>query len=241
MNVENAARNVRHQLHQFNKEPSDPKTLNELIIPDRLRLHLGEDIIKYDGSIGGDRILVFTTTHLMDVLRDSKDWGCDGTFSVVPKLFDQLWCLHVRLAHTFVPVVYCLLNSRTESIYTHVLNILKTIRVGLEPKSISLDFENAELNAFKKVFPEIEHRACFFHLQQSVYRKLCKLNLKQLYETNTEFRLEVNMIPALAFIPTENVAAAFQLLNGLFYVDHIMELLAYFEKFYVGEPLGNGL
>jgi hypothetical protein len=33
-----------------------------------------------------DRILIFSTDHLLDMLQDSKDWGCDGTFSVTPNL-----------------------------------------------------------------------------------------------------------------------------------------------------------
>jgi hypothetical protein len=61
-----------------------------------------------------------------------------------------------------------------------------------------------------------------------------------MYENDSTFRLEVNMIPALAFVPAASVPAAFSLLSGLKFIDHLLELLAYFEKVYVGEPLGNG-
>jgi hypothetical protein len=147
INVENVSRNIRHQRYKANMEPSNLKRLEDLVIPERLRLCDGEDILKYDGWLGTDRILIFSTIHLLDVLQDAKDIGCDGTFSVSPTLFDQLWAIHVRLAHTFVPVVYCLLSSRTEATYIHVLNQLKALRAGLDPKSVSSDFEKSELNA----------------------------------------------------------------------------------------------
>lgn len=144
------------------------------------------------------------------------------------------------MAHTFIPVVYCLLNSRKEAVYTHVLNTLKSLRTDIKPTSISTDFEKAEINSFKKVFPEIQSRCCFFHLQQSIHRKVCELGLKQLYETDPDFRLEVNLIPSLAFIPTTKLPDAFHLLHGLVYVDEMLELLSYFERCYIGVPIGNG-
>jgi hypothetical protein len=65
--------------------------------------------------------------------------------------------------------------------------------------------------------------------------------LKDLYQTDANFRLEANMIPALAFVPVDNIAAAFHSLNGLAYVDHLLPVLAYFEAFYIGKPLQNGM
>jgi hypothetical protein len=55
------------------------------------------------------------------MLQDSKVWGCDGTFNVMPNLFDQLWCIHVRIAHTFVPAVFFLLSGRREALYADIL------------------------------------------------------------------------------------------------------------------------
>jgi hypothetical protein len=55
-----------------------------------------------------------------------------------------------------------------------------------------------------------------------------------MYENNGNFRLEVNTLPSLAFIPTANVPSAFRLLFDLVFIDHLLPLLAYFEKTYVG-------
>jgi hypothetical protein len=51
LNTENTSRNIRHIRHQKNKEPANPKTLEDLIIPERLRLMGTEDILKYDGWV----------------------------------------------------------------------------------------------------------------------------------------------------------------------------------------------
>uniref|UniRef100_A0A915CS34 Uncharacterized protein n=1 Tax=Ditylenchus dipsaci TaxID=166011 RepID=A0A915CS34_9BILA len=74
-----------------------------------------EVFLKYDGWNGDERILLFSTDKCLDLLVAIKNWGCDATFDVVPLLFDQLWILFVRLAHSFVPVVFCLMNRRLES------------------------------------------------------------------------------------------------------------------------------
>jgi hypothetical protein len=49
------------------------------------------------------------------------------------------------------------------------------------------------------------------------------------------------MLPALAFLPVHRVPTAFAELNRLVFADHLLDLLAYFEKYYIGEPLGNGI
>jgi hypothetical protein len=51
---------------------------------------------------------------------------------------------------------------------------------------------------------------------------------------NRNFRLEVNTLPALAFVPTASVPSVFRLLHNLVFIDHLLPLLAYFEKTYVG-------
>jgi hypothetical protein len=66
------------------------------------------------------------------------------------------------------------------------------------------------------------------------------LGLKEQYQTDVNFRLEVNTIPSLAFLPPAEVPAAFRLLDRLVFVDHLLELLAYFESTYIRKPLPDG-
>uniref|UniRef100_A0A915DSM5 MULE transposase domain-containing protein n=1 Tax=Ditylenchus dipsaci TaxID=166011 RepID=A0A915DSM5_9BILA len=108
-----------------------------------------------------------------------------------------------------------------ESSYKFVLRRLLELRPKLSPTSIALDFEKAETNAFKKVFPAdekskkkaIEPRTCFFHKQQALYRNVCTKGYKDLYDTDQEFRKQVNLMSAIAFVPVVDVEAAFDWLR----------------------------
>ena len=88
----------------------------------------------------------------MEFLSGNEKWGADGTFSVVPLLFDQLWTIFGRLDHTYVPAVYVLMNRRTEESYRFVIERLKEMKPYMAPTHISLDFERAEWNAFRVIF-----------------------------------------------------------------------------------------
>jgi hypothetical protein len=114
-----------------------------------------EEVAETAAPIPKGRILLFSSEHLLDHLQDSSEWGCDGTFSITPKFFNQLWSLHIRLKHTFVPTVFCLLSGKSEALYSGVLTVLKQLWPQLHPTSIASDFKKVELRAFSKSFPGV--------------------------------------------------------------------------------------
>ena len=59
-------------------------------------------------------------------------------------------------------------------------------------------------------------KRCFFHLSQSVYRKVQELGLTTIYTHSTEEALTIRMLPALAYLPPEVVLSAFQILESQF-------------------------
>uniref|UniRef100_A0A915DE67 Ubiquitinyl hydrolase 1 n=1 Tax=Ditylenchus dipsaci TaxID=166011 RepID=A0A915DE67_9BILA len=95
--------------------------------------------------------------------------GCDATYEVVPLLFGQLWIIYARLAHTYAPMVFVLMNRKLESSYRFVLEKLKKLREKISPLSIAVDFEKAEWNAFEEAIEIIRD-----HSEQSEYaEELC--------------------------------------------------------------------
>jgi transposase-like protein len=51
-----------------------------------------------------------------------------------------------------------------------------------------VDFERAAINAFSTVFPTAEVTGCYFHLTQSVVRKVAEVGLKTQYEHDNSVR-----------------------------------------------------
>uniref|UniRef100_A0A915DUW6 FLYWCH-type domain-containing protein n=1 Tax=Ditylenchus dipsaci TaxID=166011 RepID=A0A915DUW6_9BILA len=220
-------RNIRNHRHTARVEPANPQMLIDLKIPEAYQMCGKEVFLKYDGWNNDERILIFATDKCLDMLVSINKWGCDGTFDVVPLLFDQLWIIFVRLAYSYVPAVFVLMNRRLESSYLFVLAKLQELRPKMSPSSVALDFEKAEWNAFEK----------------SVVRSVSTNGSKELYDSSDDFRREVNLILATAFIPSSNVSNAFtklrHYLEDSVFADQLEPILDYFEDCYLGRPNGD--
>lgn len=104
-------------------------------------------------------------------MEKCEHWYADGTFKSSPSIFAQLYTIHGAPHTNIVPTVYALLPKKTEATYITLLEKLNEFNPNLKPKSIMLDFEQAAINAFKKVFQNISVRGCF-DLSQCVLRKM---------------------------------------------------------------------
>lgn len=80
--------------------PKNPRNLSELNLPDEYRMTTkGANFLLYDFSNdNGDdgRLLIFGTTENLKFLAQCDHVYMDGTFSVVPAIFKQLYTMHGR-------------------------------------------------------------------------------------------------------------------------------------------------
>jgi hypothetical protein len=67
------------------------------------------------------------------------------------------------------------------------------------------DFEKAAVNVFTEEFPNSRLQGCFFHFSQAIYRHVQSAGLQASYAANPEFALMLRHLPALAFVPIQNV------------------------------------
>lgn len=169
------------------------------------------------------------------------------------------------------------MTGKSEALYTRVFDALCQ-NDQFEPTYIVSDFEQAAINAtqvctslrtshfvsqvshfpflfFQNRFPNANSHGCFFHLAQSVWRKVQDYGLKERYLTDDNFREAIKMVPALAFIPPNDVVESFELLQTTFENDDDVQrksfacksnkldtkfcslfagVLDYFEEVYVG-------
>lgn len=90
-----------------------------------------------------------------------------------------------------IPAVYALLPNKQSITYTRLLTELKNLQLGLNPETVMTDFEQAAMNSFSEEFPVSQQRGCFFHFNQSIWRKIQALGLQRRYETDDQFALQV--------------------------------------------------
>lgn len=76
--------------------PKNPNTLDELVLdPESCQLDDVSQFLLYDsGTKENSRIVIFGTDENIQFIKQCTELYMDGTFKVVPKLFDQLYTIH---------------------------------------------------------------------------------------------------------------------------------------------------
>ena len=176
---------------------------------------------------------MFGTDTSIEFLSHSPDWFMNGTFVTVPPQFMQLYTIHGLQNGRNAIGLYALLRNKDQATYEHMLNHVSALTNRTVPQSINIDYERAA----EIVYPNSNKRGCFFHLSQNVYRHFQQNGL--LYLRDQDFRTNIRMVSALAFVPREDIAARFEDLSQHCSPQEI-PILGYFETNYVGE-LRQGL
>ena len=102
----------------------------------------------------------------------------------------------------------------------------------MQPQYALTDFEIAAINAIRAEFPEVQNKGCHFHLSQNIYRKVQEFGLTVLYGTDETFSMLIRHIPALAFLPYNNIPAAFDELKNIM-PEEANQLMKWFEIYYI--------
>ena len=104
-----------------------------------------------------------------------------------------------------------------------------------------IDFEKAAMNAFTAVFQQFSLMNCFFHLCQSVQKRINK-SVKVRYRTDKAFARASRLVAFLAFVPSSSIEDAFEA-SSVHVAGTFPELLAvvnYFENSYLGQATPEG-
>jgi hypothetical protein len=205
-------------------------TDTNFVVPERFH-----QFMLHDTGAGRDRILVFGDHELVSAMSRARLWLADGTFKVCPTIFFQLYSIHFEYMGGINPAgIYCLLPDKSRATYDRLMGIVKNLIPHAAPEIILLDFESAAMNAFHSAFPEASISGCYFHLTQSLLRKVGECGLKRDYETDNEIRSFIRCLPALACVPTEDVVVAFDaLMEHMPANEKVNEVATYFENTYV--------
>ena len=161
----------------------------------------------FDSGKSDSRVLIFATLPALDLLSQSEICHCDGTFSVSPDVFYQVYTIHVVIENAVVPLVYALLPNKTQNTYEKLFGCLEQFG-----KKVIIDFEAAVRKAITEMQPDTEIQFCFFHLGQAVWRNVQKLGFTRKYMDDDEFLLNVKKRICLAFVPVDDVIFAFEAL-----------------------------
>lgn len=143
-----------------------------------------------------------------------------------------------------LPFVYAFITSKETEDYKEVLQSVKDAmdkhRLNFSPTKIMTDFELAIINASISTFPSASVSCCFFHLCQSLYKKVQSLGLQAEYNDPKDDTLNVyvRMLMAIAFVPTAEVVRVFNLFESNCIVEELEPMIQYFGETYVVGRIG---
>jgi hypothetical protein len=226
------ARNLRH--NRSRGTLPNPKSIN-FDIPEKY-----SELILHDSGVNDPaRILVLGDRKLVLELKKDTIYG-DGTFDKVPSMFYQLYTWHAKVGNSYPPCIYILLQKKNTDTYSRMFEIMKLLIPNLAPLKVLVDFEKACMNAVRIAFPHAEVKGCYFHLCQSLVRKINSVGLKTEYEGNVNIKITLKSLAALAFVPMEDVRRVFDLLAATFPDEaRYNEVLTYFFSTYIEGAAGR--
>ena len=207
----------------------------DFIIPEKFL-----DLILYDtGTDDPERILAIGNNDIVSELHKDVIYG-DGTFDKAPNMFYQLYTWHAKIGNSYPPCIYFLLQKKNMSTYNRMFVILKILVPNMTPQKILLDFEKACMSAAQAAFPQAEIKGCYFHLSQSLIRKINSVGLKALYESDIDIKLKLKSLAALSFVPILDLKTVFDELAATFPdEDAYNQILAYFCSTYIEGVAGR--
>ena len=100
-----------------------------------------------------------------------------------------------------------------------------------------INFEKTNMIAALLAFPEAEIKGCYFHLCQSLVRKIQSVGLKSEFEFNMERKLLLKSLAALSFVPADDVKVVFGTLAQSF--PDYNAVLSYFHCTYIEGAAGR--
>ncbi|KAL3120951.1 hypothetical protein niasHT_005027 [Heterodera trifolii] len=212
------------------------------VIPDKLRIKNGEEIVLYDSRtvrIGEkDVVLVFGSERTLNILRqNSGTWHLDGTFKASPTMWKQCFVVEASVNHRMCIGVWGLLPGKHRRYYEEVLNFLRNRISPVAPRKVICDFEKAEMNAVSAVFPATNILCCMFHYGQNLFRKMKGLKLVQMYGEQSvrgeAVRHSFRNVLSLPLLPPTYVRRAFSVIVGTAPME-MEQFLLYFARTYIG-------
>ncbi|KAG0424598.1 hypothetical protein HPB47_028193 [Ixodes persulcatus] len=137
--LETVRRDLRQQRSRL--RPAEPESTAKLEV-DGIWATTGGEVpqpfLIYDnGSERRDRMLVFASSEQLRALSTSPTWYMDGTFSVCPRLFKQLYVLRCAVGESSVACVYALLAGKSLAIYEELFSACACFSVSFSPVSFS--------------------------------------------------------------------------------------------------------
>jgi hypothetical protein len=203
-------RKLQRKKKDVKGHPKCPEAFADLAnIPEKFaRTFDGKPFLISNINTPAGRILIYCSPSGLKMMSRSEIWTIDGTFSVVPKPFTQLYSFMAELDGYSYPCIFCLLPNKKGPSYKIVF---ETVRDKLAEKGpinltqVVLDFESPALTEFRAAFgTDIRVTGCVVHFGRSLRRRQGKEGLL-VWQKKPRFQTFTGCLKGLAYVPPRQV------------------------------------
>ncbi|XP_071161026.1 uncharacterized protein [Mytilus edulis] len=151
---ENCKRTMRYQ----RPAPPVPQSFADVTLPAEFTITTNnQQFLLYDnGQNAENRMLVFCSPDSLRRLAEAHTLFMDGTFSVAPHPFKQLYTIRVPFKDVTVTTVYAFLPNKNQDTYRELFQSLvdkcQASHLQLNVQTVVTDFEDGVLRAVSAVF-----------------------------------------------------------------------------------------
>ena len=190
-------------------------------------------------TIEGKRVLIFGTDSILDrVNHPSVSVAfADETFKISSKEFAQIWIVRVCVKGVNIPILYGMLENKSGSSYSAVLEFLRQRCPLFIPDIIVVDLEAAEHKSIQQHYPACRIQGYHFHFCKQLKERIQRFPE---VETDPVLAMYLGCFYALPFLPLQNVQDGFEKLSRqliIFYnTPEIQRFLVYFESTWISGP-----
>ncbi|XP_065324581.1 uncharacterized protein LOC135931423 isoform X2 [Gordionus sp. m RMFG-2023] len=107
--------------------PPLPQSVDSIVLlPEYITTNRGDIFLINNDDNNNNKLLVFGTCSMLKLIEtcDNDTIYMVGTFYVVPRLYYQLYTIHVLYQETMIPIVYALLPDKTRATYIDLFQII---------------------------------------------------------------------------------------------------------------------
>ena len=121
----------KERIYQRKNLPKEPTALKDVVIEGEWTETADKEkfLIHDSGPTSHSRVIIFASKQGLTHLARQSNWYMDGTFSMAPKLFQQLYIIRAQLGTSAVTCVYALLMGKSQC---HYEQMLKAVIRGCE-------------------------------------------------------------------------------------------------------------
>jgi hypothetical protein len=203
-------RKLKRKKKDVKGHPKCPQAFEDLeVIPEKFSTTFdGRPFLIANIKSPAGRILIYASPAGLKLMARSEIWTIDGTFSVVPKPFTQLYSIMAELDGYSYPCAFSLLPNKKGPSYRVVFETVRDKLLEKGPINLSqavMDFESPALTEFRNAFgTDIRVTGCVVHFGRSLRRRQGKEGLLA-WQTKPKFRTFTGCLKGLAYVPPRQV------------------------------------